>query len=53
MAADAETYYYLGVSQAQLKLKSESTASLRQALTMNLDAKLAAEALNRLLAEDK
>jgi hypothetical protein len=41
------------VSQAQLKLKSESTASLRQALTMNLDAKLAAEALNRLLAEDK
>jgi Flp pilus assembly protein TadD len=52
-AADAETYYYLGVSQAQLKLKSESTASLRQALTMNLDAKLAAEALNRLLAEDK
>jgi len=42
--ADAEVYFYLGMSQHRLKQKAESTASLKQALAMNLDAKLSDEA---------
>jgi tetratricopeptide (TPR) repeat protein len=51
-AADAETYFYLGLTQSRLKQKAESTASLRQALAMNLNTKLAEEA-KRVLAEQK
>jgi tetratricopeptide (TPR) repeat protein len=51
-AAVAETYFYLGLSQAQLKEKADSATNLRQALSMNLEDKLATEA-NRVLAELK
>jgi tetratricopeptide (TPR) repeat protein len=50
--ADAQTYFYLGMSQSRLKQKGDSAASLRQALALNVDAKLAEEA-RRVLAEQK
>ena len=50
--ADAEAYYYLGMSQHRLKQKADSAASLHQALALNLDAKHATEA-ERVLAELK
>jgi tetratricopeptide (TPR) repeat protein len=50
--ADAEAYYYLGMSQHRLKQKADSAASLHQALALNLDAKQATEA-ERVLAELK
>jgi Flp pilus assembly protein TadD len=43
-AADAETFFCLGMSQRQQKQPKDSEASLRQALAMNLNAKLAEEA---------
>ena len=49
---DAELLYYLGMAQYQLKSKSESKASLQQALTFNLPSKLADEA-RRVLTELK
>jgi len=49
---DAETWFYLGMSQYRLKQKADSTNSLRQALALNLDAKSAEEA-KRALADQK
>ena len=49
-AADAETYFCLGMSQRQQKQPKDSVESLRQALAMNLNAKLAEEA-KRVMAE--
>jgi Flp pilus assembly protein TadD len=43
-AASAETYYFLGMSQYRLKQTTDSATSLRQALAMNLEAKLGDEA---------
>jgi tetratricopeptide (TPR) repeat protein len=51
-AADAETYFYLGMSQSRLKQQADGAISLRQALAMNVDAKLAEEA-KRVLGEQK
>ncbi len=45
--ADAEAYYYLGMSQHRLKQKADSAASLHQALALNLDAKHATESRAR------
>ncbi len=50
--ADAEAYYYLGMSQHRLKQKADSAASLHQALALNLEAKQVEEA-ERVLAELK
>jgi tetratricopeptide (TPR) repeat protein len=50
--ADAELFYYLGVSQYGLKNRAEGKASLQRALSMNLSVKLAADA-TRILAELK
>ena len=50
--ADAELFYYLGVSQYGLKNRAESKASLQRALSMNLSVKLTADA-TRILAELK
>ena len=49
---DPELFYYLGLAQYQLKAKSDSKSSLQQALSLNLDPKLASDA-QRLLAELK
>jgi tetratricopeptide (TPR) repeat protein len=51
-ATDAELYYYLGLSQGQLKQKNESKQSLTKALAMNGQHPLAAEA-RRVLGELK
>ena len=51
-SADAELFYYLGASQYRLKNRTESKASLQQALSMNLSGKLAADA-RQMLAELK
>jgi TolA-binding protein len=50
--ADAEVLYYLGMAQYKLKSKAESKASLQQAVSLNLQAKLAEDA-KRVLAELK
>lgn len=49
---DAELLYYLGMAQYQLKAKAESKATLQQAVSLNLQAKLAEDA-RRVLAELK
>lgn len=49
---DAELLYYLGMAQYQLKSKPESKATLQQALSFDLPAKLADDA-KRVLAELK
>jgi len=49
---DAELLFYLGMAQYQLKAKAESKAALQQALALNVQAKLAAEA-KRVLSELK
>jgi tetratricopeptide (TPR) repeat protein len=49
---DGESLYYLGMAQYQLKAKSESKASLQQALPMNLTPQQAADA-KRIIAELK
>lgn len=49
---DAELFYYLGMAQYQLKAKTESKASLQQALALNIPSKLAVDA-KRVLAEMK
>jgi tetratricopeptide (TPR) repeat protein len=46
---DAELFYYLGKAQYQLKSKSESKASLQQALEFNLPTKLEEDAKRVLL----
>jgi Flp pilus assembly protein TadD len=51
-SADAEVYYYLGMSQFRMKQKTDSTSNLQQALKLNLEAKLGDEA-RRVLAELK
>jgi Flp pilus assembly protein TadD len=50
--ADAELLYYLGMAQYKLKSKAESKASLQEAVSLNLQAKLAEDA-KRVLAELK
>jgi tetratricopeptide (TPR) repeat protein len=50
--SDAEILYYLGMAQYQLKAKTESKASLQQAMALNLQPKLAADA-QRILTELK
>jgi tetratricopeptide (TPR) repeat protein len=50
--ADAELLYYLGMAQYNLKSKTESKASLQQAVSLNLQTKLADDA-RRVLAELK
>ena len=47
---DAETYYYLGMAHYRLDHKSESKQAFRQALALNIPARLADE-VNRLLLE--
>jgi tetratricopeptide (TPR) repeat protein len=49
---DAETLYFLGMAQYQLKAKSESKVTLQKALASNLSPKLAEDA-KRILAELK
>ena len=51
-SADAELFYYLGISQYRLKIRAESKASLQRALSMNLSGKLAVHA-RQTLAELK
>lgn len=48
-ANDGELLYYLGMAQYQLKAKAESKAALQQALTLNIQPKLAEEARRVLL----
>ena len=49
---DAELYFYLGMAQNGLKQSDQSRTSLKKALALNLDPKLAQEA-NRVIKESK
>ncbi len=49
---DAELFFYLGMAQQQLRQKADAQKSLRQALSLNLDPKLAQEA-NKILTQPK
>jgi tetratricopeptide (TPR) repeat protein len=49
---DADLFYYLGMTQYQLKARTESKAALQQALALNIEPKMADDA-KRVLSELK